>query len=238
MSVARAARIRDQDRLSTVEIRQLPWEEVAGEFGIVLLVGGLSRMPVIGDRMRSLFPKADVVLLPAPQEAVVRGLAFSERYQRLNLHRPPFSFYLSWFDASRQQIGAEQLVYPAFTPLYRAGDPLRKLTLSFQPSSMPVAPREARVALLHARTVDGDDMVLDVDGEELRGVPVAVGGGMPCNFTLYVTGDIAVGQGTTRGLRVRSWPTLRGSRFNWLEMYTTPDTGTPYLDIDEWRFNH
>ena len=238
-SVVRGAKLREQQTLSNAQIRALGWGALCDGIGFVVLVGGLSQLPVVAVRLEEMFPAAEVALVKSPQEAIVRGLALGERFERLNLHRPAFNFNLSFFDEHRKQLGGATALYPAFTPVYEpwhtvmmAGD------LGY--GSKPVtAPARSRQALLHCTTVDGEPLPLQLDGQDLKGIAVAVTPRDTVVFKLYVNGNIIFGPNANVHLRVRSWPTLRGKHHQWrMEVHRVPNRPSAPVIMDEWRFIH
>lgn len=239
MSVVRAAKLRERQALSPEKIRSLTWEEVAAEVSFVVLVGGQSQMPMIRDRLGQLFPQAQVNLVSNPQEAVVRGLALADRFERLSLHRPPFSFSVSFYDALQQRVADPQVIYPAFTPLYEPWQVAQMGgLLGFQPKSVK-APTAARHVLLHCNTVDGQDLPLQLDGELLKGIALPVQAWGKTEFKLYVNGDIIFRAGAAVKLRVKSWPTVRGKQHDWkLDILRADADQTDPILIDDWRFVH
>ena len=237
-SVVRAAKLREQQTKSPSSIRALDWDEASEGIGFVVLVGGLSQVPVIRGRMRALFPEAQVILVDQPQQAVVRGLALSEPFERLNLHRPAFNFSMSFFDEDRIRLTEPTIVYPAFTPLYKPWEVATKGgDLGYACEGIRV-PDGARQVLLHCETVDGDPLRLLLDGEDREGVFLPVGPRKPVGFKLYVNGDIVFGQKGDVHLRVKSWPTLRGSHHQWRMEIERVHQPPPPPIIDEWRFLH
>ncbi|MBN6052834.1 Hsp70 family protein, partial [Nonomuraea sp. RK-328] len=83
---------------SPEELRRLGSTGLIKEIKYVVLAGGMSRIPYVGERLGALFPRAEVfdTTSVAPEEAIVAGLANTTEYGRLNLHRPSFDFILEW----------------------------------------------------------------------------------------------------------------------------------------------
>lgn len=236
-SVVRAGKIREQQSLPLSAIRSMTWEKASDGIDYVVLVGGMSRVPMLLARIRELFPLASVATVPDPQYAIVRGLAFAERYQRLNLHRPGFDFWVTYHDRHKQPVGESVRVYEAFTPLYERSDLFS--CEGFLGAARDVPSRfDAATALLHCRTVDGEDLRLELNGETVRGIPAPLDGRHPARFKLYANGDIVFGVGGTTKLRVKSWPTLRGSHHDWAMELEIDDRAANAPTIDEWRFLH
>lgn len=214
-SVVRAGKLREQQTLKTSEIRSLDWEALAQGIGDILLVGGLSQVPMIERELTKLFPSATIHRVARPQEAIVRGLVFAEEFERLNLHRPAFDFWITYLDRHGREMGQPTQIYPAFTPLYEPHDVRTKDSgLGFQ-ADVPRAPGNAAQAMLHCRSVEGHDIKLDVEGQAQPGILVKVSGQDRVLFKLYANGDITFGPYASLQMRVKSWPTLRGSHHNW-----------------------
>jgi molecular chaperone DnaK (HSP70) len=237
-SVVRAAKLREQQTLTHDKIRALSWAQVSDGIGIVVLVGGLSQIPLVHKWMSELFPDAEIRLVSNPQQAVVRGLALSERFERLNLHRPAFNFSLSFFGAHHELLAEPSVLYSAFSPLYKPWEVVIR-TGHLGHSIAPIrAPAGASQALLQCTTVDGRPLQLQLDGERLHGIGVKVNPRDKVNFKLFVNGDIVFGPRAQVHLRVRSWPTLRGKHHEWrMEVEKLPGRNAPVV-IDEWRFIH
>jgi molecular chaperone DnaK (HSP70) len=108
----RAARITEPD------IAGAPLSEVVEGVDVVVLSGGMSRVPYVAERLRDLFPAGTRIETASARadEAVARGLALASRYRRINRYRPAFDIVLDWDDGQESRA-----VYEAYTPLVQAG---------------------------------------------------------------------------------------------------------------------
>lgn len=108
----RAARITEPD------IARTPADEVVEGVDVVVLSGGMSRVPYVAERLRDLFGKGTRIETASARadEAVVIGLALAPRYGRINRYRPAFDIMLDC-DGGQES----RAVYEAYTPLVQAG---------------------------------------------------------------------------------------------------------------------
>lgn len=264
-STVRGAEIRSAQAPSPAEIRAVPWTEVARPVSHVVLVGGLSQMPVIADRMRQEFTSATVSLVDSPQESVALGLALGSRLNRLNLPRPPVSFIVEFGPRDViESLGLQQWaignreIYNAFTPLYRWSDiqigrsPLGfRYEIPFPPGvnrSLRIrirceAPTRERTPLRLRFRQMNDDSILDEGDDEW--IEVSHDAHRPARFSLYVNGDLVVtgSNGETWECRVDKWPVLRGLLHDGEEerrLEVSLRQRKPYgssLEVDDWRYN-
>jgi len=109
-----------------------PFSEFAAEVKHVVLVGGMSQVPLIQRTLRDAFPDSQIWLGDVPlgsyaeshtTEIVTWGLAHGDSYDRVNLHRPGFNFDLVWEDEIMGKVRSVRL-YEAFQPLEDASNPL------------------------------------------------------------------------------------------------------------------
>ena len=107
--------------------------QLAAEIDYVLLAGGMSRVPAVAERLRRMFPPADVYLEAGvdPQEVIAAGLSETIGYDRLNLHRPGFDFVLEWGDGASGNVRRETL-YRAYTPFYQPWEALSRNKIDYQ----------------------------------------------------------------------------------------------------------
>ena len=83
--------LRKRADLSVAEIRKTS-DQIALSVDNVLLVGGLSQMPIFRQRLQTKFPKAIVHSVSKPQLSVAEGLTYADAIVHLNMPRPPISF--------------------------------------------------------------------------------------------------------------------------------------------------
>lgn len=112
-SVLASSRLRER-HAPTAQAIARSLGEVTRDVQYVLLTGGSSQIPYVRDFFTSMFPDAQVKWDDErnAQQMVALGLAASDSYDRLNLHRPPFDI------VAVRVNGEEQKLYEAFTPLY------------------------------------------------------------------------------------------------------------------------
>jgi hypothetical protein len=111
-----------------------PFAEFAAEVDHVVLVGGMSQVPIVQRTLKEAFPGSSIWVGDVPlgsyaeshtTEIVAWGLAHGESYERVNLHRPGFNFELVWTDEETGAIENVRL-YDAFRPLEDSANPLGK----------------------------------------------------------------------------------------------------------------
>jgi hypothetical protein len=128
VNVVKGTLLRRHGRLSPHEIRTNEKYEFASvlapEINYVVLSGGLSRIPLFSHELKMMFPRAELITLSDPQEAVVRGLCYGQELVHLNLPRPPISFFarITPCDANGNETPEEICVYEAFSPIFRFED--------------------------------------------------------------------------------------------------------------------
>lgn len=124
-NVVKGTLLRRHGRISPHEIRTNPRFDFASVLALdvhyVVLAGGLSRIPLFARELEEMFPRAKLISLGNPQEAVVRGLCYGKELVHLNLPRPPISFFarVTEHDATGTNVSKEVCVYEAFSPIYR-----------------------------------------------------------------------------------------------------------------------
>lgn len=215
-SVVRAGKMREQQTMPVSSIRQMSWDAASAGIEHVLLVGGLSQVPLIAASLQALFPSATLHKVVQPQAAIVRGLVFAEEFERLNLHRPGFNFEVTYRNGRGEVTGGPYSAYEAFTPLYTRQDLfLQNFDIGYR-AGLPKCPPGTKTIELSCRSVDGHVIGLEVNGKREVAFPVPISGTYDAHFTLYTNGDIRFGgTGGVKRLRVERWPSLRGPHHNW-----------------------
>jgi actin-like ATPase involved in cell morphogenesis len=103
--------IRISPNVAVAESRKrLP--EIAKTVKNVLLVGGLSQIPLFRQRLQEMFPLATVYSVKNPQQAVAEGLTYADTVIHLNMPRPPLSFVIRPGLES-----AEDVIYEAYSEI-------------------------------------------------------------------------------------------------------------------------
>jgi actin-like ATPase involved in cell morphogenesis len=115
MSALRVAKLRGEKPLSVSEIRKLDEGSLRGEVDHVVLVGGLTRLHLVTEKISAMFPHSRVHIVANPQEMVALGLTYGKKLESLNLPRPPVNLNVVVGDQ-------KEMIYGAFTPLYRPND--------------------------------------------------------------------------------------------------------------------
>jgi hypothetical protein len=91
-----------------------PPDQLLASVDVVLLAGGMSRVPYVTHRLRQLFGPAPTIALACdpPEEAVVRGLAAAGRYRTNTRYTLDHDIMLEWDDGQRSCS-----LYEAYMPI-------------------------------------------------------------------------------------------------------------------------
>jgi len=117
-AVVKESLFRNKASISAIDVREKKYTELCDDVKFVVLVGGFSSMPVFERELRKSFKKAEFVRLEKPQQAVAEGLTYGDQYIRLNMPRPPLSFFIK----SKSHKSEEICVYQAFSEVYHQHD--------------------------------------------------------------------------------------------------------------------
>jgi hypothetical protein len=186
------ARIADLGQ-SAADIARTSMDELVDNVDVVLLSGGMSRVPYVKQRLEWLFNPAttvDLVMEP-PENAVAVGLARAGEYGKINMFRPAFDIQLEW-DKGREF----RPIYEAFTPLVERGQvaggdaPLRYVRTGRQLSVPPSAKGRLRVV-----SHSGERLRATLAGRSLDGFAVSLNG-EKFEFSIYPNGRIQMSDGT------------------------------------------
>jgi len=191
---------------SAYEIARMPMDLLVQGVDVVLLSGGMCRIPYVRQRLEWLFESSTKVELAMdpPENAVVVGLARAGDYGTINMYRPAFDVLLEW------NRGQEfRTVYEAFTPLVersqiaRGEDDLR-YTRNGRDLSLP---RNGK-GKLRVVSYSGERLRATIGSRNLDGFPVALSD-EKFGFSIYPDGRIRMtdGAGTFEG-RVDDWHRL------------------------------
>ncbi len=190
---------------SAYEISRLPLETLVPGVDVVVLSGGMSRVPYVKQRMQDLFPGAVVdSAAQSPEDAVALGLAKAGQYGRINIYRPAFDVLVEW-----DRGHGFRTVYEAFTPLVeawqiaRGGSDLRYVRNGLDLS----LPRSAK-GKLRVVSHSGEGVRATLGGQNLDGFPVALSE-QKFEFSIYPTGRIRLidASGAHEG-RIEDWVEL------------------------------
>ena len=222
----RAALLRERNHLDPVGLRALTPEALDPSVNFVLLAGGMSRIPAVGDALQARFTQARVERvgdsftggIDGPQHLVVAGLIYdTDTYDRLNLHRPGFDVFVEWRSRTSTQ-WHERSIYRAHTPLYTPNDIYSNNADPCYRDEVTI-PRDERVAegRLVVRAETGERLDLRLDDMPIDGLPLQMNGGSVVGLKMYVDGRLVVWVdshearfGPHGGLRVEQWPVFRG----------------------------
>ena len=246
--------LRIEQPLTTIEIRAKlgEWSELAGEVDHVALVGGLAQVPVVRQRLSSLFPRSTVTLVDRPQESVVRGLTYGDRITELNLPRPPVDFYVSFADdegpLDPEWLAANQLVYRAFSPLYNQDEIMNGTSLLGYEKEIPPLPgprRRRNVTLRCVMPTRGRETLKvrytsGAVNSSGTGITIPHNSSEPIRFKLYTNGEFVFTSSLrTEKARVERWPTLRGlghDHLREIQLVKKESESVSQLAHDNWRF--
>jgi hypothetical protein len=200
----KAARLTEQAPGSAYDISRTPIETLVQGVDVVVLSGGMCRIPYVAERLKQMFPPSTVVELASgePETAVVNGLAKAGQYGRINMYRPSFDVLLEWD-------GDFRTVYEAFTPLVerwqiaRGGSDLR-----YVQNGLDLYLPRAGHGRLRVVSQSGDRIRATLGGNSLDGFPVALSE-QKFEFSIYPSGRIRMtdGSGTYEG-HVGTWHTM------------------------------
>jgi hypothetical protein len=209
----RGAELRSRYSEGPVAIRRMSPELLRKDVRWVLLAGGMSRIPAVRARLIATFPDAIVEAdtgLGAPEESVVTGLPFDEVVSELNLHRPAFNFVVQYRSAKNGNGISEEVVYPAFSPLYTPDQVLRgEGQLGYGTELRHPTGVGEVIATITCRSLDGRTLALHVDGMPVAAIEVPLGYRQDGRFKLYADGRILVRGKREANLRVERWPIIR-----------------------------
>lgn len=209
----KGAELRRRNAEGPSAIRQMNTDPLRQDVKWVLLSGGMSRVPAVQARLLATFPNATVETDPglgSPEESVVAGLTFDDVVSDLNLHRPAFNFVVEFHPRHGDGYLGEQVIYPAFSPLYSPDEVLRgESRLGYSTRFGPPAADGDVTAKVTCRSVDGQSLDLHLDGQPVAGIEVPLDRRHPGGFKLYVDGRIVISGAKDVQLRVERWPIIR-----------------------------
>ncbi len=208
-SVIASGRLREQNAAS-VDLIRADLGNVFKDVQYVLLTGGTSQIPVVREHFTRLLPDAKVVWSQGQgaQQAVALGLAATDDYDRLNLHRPPFDLVAITPD------GVETVLYSAYTPLYEAWQVQSGHNHLGHTARVPGPAGTRAITRIMCRDLAGRRIPIKTIGrggthtrDALDFQPPASGEG---SLKLYVDGRLLLnGAGGPAAYRMHSWPVLR-----------------------------
>jgi len=203
LSALRAARA-TRERLTAAQLRAIGRDSLTADVDVVLLTGGMSRVPYLGRRLAGLFPRArlDRDAGVGADETVAAGLADASGYADVTLPRPTF-------DVTLEHERGRVTLYEAFTPVFPAweiysGYSSPGYEVWLRPADLP-ATGEGRLRL---STLYGREIRVEVDGRP--GLPAVRFGPEGVLFRLGsdATVELRDGLGARTALKVDGWPVI------------------------------
>ena len=204
------------------KIKRMDISEISSQINHVILAGGMSQIPCIEVALNQLMPNAGIDYVTTKSEAnegIVLGIANSNDFENLNIHRPGFNFILKWKE--RNGKSGEKIMYGAFTPLYTETDILLgKTELGFSSEIwIPDFDPANNIVELCITSVGGRRVSLK-SSENKSGTSMQLQAfkNSKIDFKIYINGRIiiedAAGQET---YRVKEWPYIRWGNFSKVE---------------------
>lgn len=202
-AVLRAARLTELAPGAAHGIARVPLKALVAGVDVVVLSGGMCRIPYVEQRLRALFPPTTRVELAStpPEIAVAVGLAKAAEYGRINRYRPAIEILLDW-DQGRES----RTIYEAYTPLVESWQIVRGDTdLRFIRDGRDLSLPRKGTGRLRCVSYSGKNIRASMDGDGLDGFPVALNG-RTFEFSVYPSGHIRMvdGAGTHEG-QVHDW---------------------------------
>ena len=195
------------------QIRQAEKKRQRKEIDHILLAGGMSRIPCVSEELRRQLGKDPVVDpgLVDPEKSVVSGLTFEDAVTGLNVHRPGFGFVAEYLNAQGENVG-EQVLYRAFSPLYKKHEPFIQVTdLGVRESLNP--PADAHSVKIICRDILDQEVPLRLEGQDTNGIPLELAlqhsYQSPQFFKLFMDGRIIVSAKHHVRFWIPRWPFLR-----------------------------
>jgi molecular chaperone DnaK len=188
---------------SAYDIARMPADDLVGGVDVVLLSGGMSRIPYVRQRMQWFFDESTRVepAMDPPENAVVVGLARAAEYRKTNMYRPAFDVVLEW-----ERGHHFRTVYEAFTPLVGREQVERgEGELCFSRSGHDLALPRSGKGRLFVVSHSGDRLRASLGSRNLDGYPVSLSE-EKFDFAIYPDGRIRLtdASGVVEG-RVEDW---------------------------------
>jgi molecular chaperone DnaK (HSP70) len=178
---------------TAADLTAMTLDALVGHVDVVVLSGGMSRIPYVADRLKGLFPATTRIELAtaSPEDAVALGLAKAAQYGRINMYRPAFDIRIDWNRGRESRV-----IYQAYTPLVepaqfsRAGGELRFARTARQLS----LPRKTK-ARLRVVSHSGEPVHAGFGGDKLDGYRVRLNE-QEFEFAIYPSGRLRLVDGT------------------------------------------
>jgi len=228
--VLRGAHVTYAEQRRPSEIRKLQMEDLVADVDFVLLVGGMSRVPAVAAMVERLIPGVDLytdVGVPA-DEAIVAGLGETVAYERVNLHRPPFSFVFEYVaDGVRRSVP----VYDAYEPFYESWWAMQRNELYHEWRPACGALPEGGEGWLRIYTAGGEPVSLQIAGESEPGAVKVQLGHVPPAVTIRPDGRVGIQDGRRHhvAFRIPRWPVIRGADYPILVLQRVENARRPTI---------
>lgn len=186
------ARLAEPTASPVSEVARTPLDTLVNSVDVVVLSGGMSRIPFVAQRLRALFPSTTRIELAAaePEHAVVLGLAHAARYGRINLYRPAFDIRVEWNWGRESRV-----IYEAYTPLVEARSVAGAGELRFVRTGADLKlPAEAK-GRLRVVSYTGEPVRATLDGDRLDGFRTRING-EEFEFSIYPSGGLRLVDGS------------------------------------------
>jgi len=208
-----------EEWVSRSEVRRSGVDFTSKRIDTVVLVGGMSRVPAVADRLSKIFPHAKIIS-PAefaggtggPEKAVVLGLATQSDLE-LDVYRPPFDVKLSWTDATGK--ANEITVFEAYSSVWDSVPADRDFLIGHE-AHLDGFDTDSGALSFHRPDGTPVEIVVPEDSSILQSQVVPGPGGKinlalakirPVDFKMYATGLIFVRDSNGRETALRtSWP--------------------------------
>ena len=234
--------LRNKASLSGVDVRECDYQKLCSEVKNVLLVGGFSKMLVFETELKKSFGLAQIVRLGKPQQSVAEGLTYGDSFLRLNMPRPPISFFVTSKNIAKKEV----CVYEAYSPIYYRNELLEgrshlaaRIDLSnFGDGDFSfhceIADRKRTLVPFNIKsgseyeTFESITVTQDIRSDWGHAV-----------FVLYATGEICIrGLNKEFLLRVKLWPSLsQGKDITSIRLEAERQTREEFgnQDLEAWR---
>jgi hypothetical protein len=213
------------------EVRGYTREELFPEIQNLLLVGGMSQMPLLrkmlveaGIPSHKIFGKESI----DPDAAVSLGLALDQDYDHLSLDRPGFNFELHWLKNGEPHT---EVIYEAYSKLYTPRQALtgQELKLTWANETIGSDASDNGRAVFCARTPAGEIVEISYEGElkEGFGPSFALGTEKRPVIIIQPNGRIFMrdATGAETAVKVEKWPVINVARNRTLSITSSDERG-------------
>lgn len=223
--------------------------ELASGVDYILLAGGMSQVPAVREKFEKAFPGKPIWVgaeragskIPGNSALMIaQGLAYQNVYERMNLHRPAFDFILEWRDSTTGE-WLEELIYPAFSPLYDSHSIITTDSAKFRWHAKPGTLPTTGEGMIRVRSMSGQSLgfrssnaktEFDADGIKFRFGPSS----HDAVITLEPNGRIFWRDcmGYSESLRIQQWPVINlAEGIPWI-IYEAPQNES-HIDVLVWH---